>query len=518
MKDRFGAAMDTIKHVLASTLASRPTFESGVPKGYFIASTSPSADGSERLPSELPTNQSSDNAVTPSEPSFGGFGEQNSQYEERCSLSSDSISTDFDSVDDSEFSDDVPFMDEEHPLLRNKEPILNAILQAFDSWKSCPQANGSQSSQNSGYPSRTFKEKQYISGSKRDRDDRGDDADGRRNDEGEGSNAKRLRQNDVSPRRPRLACPFYKKDPIKHRECLGKVISTIAYLKQHLKRYHQLPLYCSVCKTIFPNETDRDRHSEARSCDLRTDIVHDGVTTDQRKLLAKRVPPAVGEARQWFGIFDILFPEFLPQPKSAYINADLSADMESFQDFIPLSGPDIILEVMASRGLRIFSDSLHEADDIATFARIVLSDGLQHIADRWNEAHIPDTTVPPGSGHEDLGESGGMQSLSSGGIADMDLNQFMPAFHPAGPSTQEHMSPSSREGLIRVGYDTAALENMHLEQFDVVMLPRFQHTDTLQEPQIQQTPYLSAGIRGLEFSIVAADAVDVLEQTDFDIP
>jgi hypothetical protein len=170
--------------------------------------------------------------------------------------------------------------------------------------------------------------------------------------------------------------------------CHSKVISQISYLKQHLSRNHQLPVYCPICKQIFSDETLRDAHAEEQMCQRRTDIKYEGVTTDQKRQLERRASPTAPEERQWFDIFDILFPGYRPRPTSAYINEELVAETENYQDFEHAEGPGTILEVLRQGGLSITAIQENHEHDIGVLRDNLLAEAFALLARRWHEGRL----------------------------------------------------------------------------------------------------------------------------------
>lgn len=137
-----------------------------------------------------------------------------------------------------------------------------------------------------------------------------------------------------------FACPFWKKDPIKHRDCF-KGVRRIRDVKQHLRRSHQQPVFCDRCGMEF-----RDRQAAlsehlraAERCEVR-DFQHpEGITSDHQKALNRYSPRGEDKAAQWYIIWDFLFPGGPngkpppPRPSSPYVDEDLSEDMSSFREF-----------------------------------------------------------------------------------------------------------------------------------------------------------------------------------------
>ncbi|KAK0627474.1 hypothetical protein B0T14DRAFT_579591 [Immersiella caudata] len=285
----------------------------------------------------------------------------------------------------SDYTPDFPYMDDDHPFMKQKGRVLGALLQRF--WRG-PQLKACVGGQDTsrGDESRLSPKGKLPEGrSKRPREREGNgEARDASSDQDPRTAKQRKRRLDKS-RRPCLACPFYKKAPARYCSCHSKIISTISHLKQHLSRNHQLPVYCAICKAVFPEEADRDAHTVQQTCQLRTDITHDGLTTGQKAKLAIRASPTIPEEQQWFEIFDILFPGYCPRPTSAYIHGELVAETENYQDFERMEGPAIILEVLGRAGVRIENVSNPE-HDLSVFRENLLADALTAIARRWLES------------------------------------------------------------------------------------------------------------------------------------
>lgn len=290
----------------------------------------------------------------------------------------------------SDYMPDVPYMSDTHIFWQHKDAILAALFERFRCWQTgavTAPSDGQQNPPGSGSSTQTPTEKSSQSRNKRARSDGKQGGRSSSNESRQGrpqaTNAKKPRHGD-RPRRPHLACPYYKKAPMQCYHCHSKIISTISHVKQHLSRNHQLPVYCRVCKEIFPNERECDAHAEQQTCQPRTNIVHDGLTKVQKEQLNKRASPTIPEEQQWFEIFDILFPGYSPRPGSAYINAGLVAETENYQDFERVEGPRIILETLRRQGVDLVLAENPE-HDLSVIRENLLADALTLMAERWNE-------------------------------------------------------------------------------------------------------------------------------------
>ncbi|KAF8854036.1 hypothetical protein BDZ45DRAFT_51012 [Acephala macrosclerotiorum] len=157
-------------------------------------------------------------------------------------------------------------------------------------------------------------------------------------DDADESRRKRVKEKSVDnvqePQEPRLACPFFKKDPSKYsvqkskhyRACGGPGWLTIPQLKEHLKRVHY-PVQCERCYLIF--EFKRGQRSPAVSklaehrqqeerCPRQADSLKEGISDAEWSRLSEEKKSRKGKAAipekpqsavdKWKEIWIILFP------------------------------------------------------------------------------------------------------------------------------------------------------------------------------------------------------------------
>ncbi|CAH0054973.1 unnamed protein product [Clonostachys solani] len=335
----------------------------------------------------------------------GGGGEDD------ASSAADEESSESDSVWMSDYSESVPVLPDGHPFLDIKSKATEEALRLYESCfnrtkeKGTSRASGvvdagdNTSSGQAPRVSSSVGSSSSSSGSKR----AGDGANHNEMDENNDQNGadergpprKRVRASKQSGgRQASLACPYAKKDPIKYRSCYSYTLKRPKDVKQHLSRCHQLPIYCARCKEIFHTEDERNEHLEVdinAMCPVQN-IVYDGVTREQKEQLARRVNHRMTLEDQWFSIFKILFPNHRPRPRSAYVNTDLTIEMEAFQDMMVAEGPGIITSTLASHGIALESISNLERD-LSSFFDIVLMRGLQEIANRWTANLVENLTT-----------------------------------------------------------------------------------------------------------------------------
>ena len=178
----------------------------------------------------------------------------------------------------------------------------------------------------------------------------GDDEQGEDANDGQGNMPppKRPRRGQDFPANKRLACPFWKLDPVRHRNCLKlEKFSEVNRVKQHLTRKHKEPdIFCDRCKTIFQDKDAHQRHLQEASGELCVFKPWDSrdrlITSLQQKELHKK-SKAVSEPKRWFAIWHILFPD-LPPPSSPYIDMGISDDLRLFREYAQGQGRRVLLE------------------------------------------------------------------------------------------------------------------------------------------------------------------------------
>ena len=134
----------------------------------------------------------------------------------------------------------------------------------------------------------------------------------------------------------RLACPFAKHDPLRHRQCFKfdkmDQVSRLKYVdvmevallrrltlkrRQHLLRVHQVAIHCVRCSQTFGTETERDSHLRSvPGCVIQPNQIHFGITETQKAQLAQRVSAKKTKEENWYLIYEILFPGS-PRPDSS---------------------------------------------------------------------------------------------------------------------------------------------------------------------------------------------------------
>ena len=139
-----------------------------------------------------------------------------------------------------------------------------------------------------------------------------------------------------------LACPFYKRNPLQHMDCLLRnQLTETSFVVQHLERCHRQPIHCPLCNRVFKTRAECDRHirlqsccslcgqvfttreectqhTQARSCERR-EVRCEGLTDDEvaRLRVSRR---HLNEPQRWYDIWDIVFDD-TPHPDSPYVSS-----------------------------------------------------------------------------------------------------------------------------------------------------------------------------------------------------
>ncbi|KAI1466460.1 uncharacterized protein F4812DRAFT_434115 [Daldinia caldariorum] len=124
----------------------------------------------------------------------------------------------------------------------------------------------------------------------------------------EGSWAKQDAPSDNGSRCSRkrwLACPWYKKDPLKHSGCAKYKLLRIKDVKQHICRRHTNPSTYYI---------------RGRSCTPSTESELDGLSEKQRRKLNQNANRGRNDVERWYCMWDTIFPSE-PRPLSPYLSS-----------------------------------------------------------------------------------------------------------------------------------------------------------------------------------------------------
>ncbi|KAL0929985.1 uncharacterized protein CTRU02_214805 [Colletotrichum truncatum] len=270
---------------------------------------------------------------------------------------------------------------------------------------------------------------------------------------------------DVSMGRLSLACPYYKHDKIRHQACLKLELQRIRDVKQHLRRKHKQPHFCSTCGQEFDKLDEQRKHSRPQQCRMRNFAEPEGITEDQEKLLASKVDKKSTLADQWFSVWDIVFSG-TPRPKSAYVNSLVCEVMSSLREFWRAKGKEIVSDHI--RGKRGLSYSIEDEERALEMVYSSTEDGmLDAVIDRF--VSVYDTSSSPGKTTADGSSSSAYGNPSLGTvITDESLPQLSDTQFE--PKIDELTKPPLHDTLVNYDAETQpAAAGMTEDQFEAFL-------------------------------------------------
>ncbi|KLO97588.1 hypothetical protein CEK26_000075 [Fusarium fujikuroi] len=112
----------------------------------------------------------------------------------------------------------------------------------------------------------------------------------------------------------RFACPYFRKNPERHLECINLKMVRISDVKQHLKRRHTARYHCPICCEGFSSLNLQGNHILQQTCVQGSGANWDSVSPASQKALQARFGKTLSPEAQWYGIWTILFGERRPMP------------------------------------------------------------------------------------------------------------------------------------------------------------------------------------------------------------
>ncbi|KAL9575342.1 hypothetical protein ACKAV7_000140 [Fusarium commune] len=114
----------------------------------------------------------------------------------------------------------------------------------------------------------------------------------------------------------KFACPYFRKNPESHLECINLKMVRISDVKQHLKRRHTAPYPCPRCSEGFLSLNLQEEHILQQNCSPGSGANWDSVSLASQRSLQARFAKGLSPEAQWYGIWKILFgvPRTMPKP------------------------------------------------------------------------------------------------------------------------------------------------------------------------------------------------------------
>ncbi|KAK4174877.1 hypothetical protein QBC36DRAFT_168169, partial [Triangularia setosa] len=226
--------------------------------------------------------------------------------------------------------------------------------------------------------------------SKRGREIEDDDADGN-------EDATHLQQKHqalgTGPSEVSWSCPFWKRDPIHHMDCMSYKLRRIQDVKQHLARKHyEFSIYCPICQHRFVDTKERDHHIRQRKCTersaRRTDTSTTSIPPEKQEQLRARMSGSDREA--WYQMWDILFRGETP-PATPHQKTVIEEVADFMQEFWREHQSKIILDITHRQ-------RPHDKDTELIRAQLpsLMSSALSRLVERVKGAiHSTELTSPP---------------------------------------------------------------------------------------------------------------------------
>ncbi|KAF3011510.1 hypothetical protein E8E14_008626 [Neopestalotiopsis sp. 37M] len=265
-------------------------------------------------------------------------------------------------------------------------------------------------------------------------------------------------------------------------------------------------MVCSRCLEVFEDPDRYDAHSQSTvPCFRGPNSRLDGITQRQSKAISKKSKRSQSEEEQWFAVWDIIFPD-TPRPASAYLDSELSEDLNSFQEYWTNRGHDVLLSELNRSGVWVLSPDEREVQ-----AGQILARGLNSIYEQWAglrrdaTAATATTTTTPFLGiaiSPSLTNPSAMQSSTAA--------SFGSSIPSASQVVQANMALPNQAVV-----DNSATENSQVEGVDLQYVQSHTDSYTLPSdaiitwpPQTGETLGTQSNVEGGELEFVLDEVLD----------
>ncbi|RSL64566.1 hypothetical protein CEP53_004024 [Fusarium sp. AF-6] len=172
------------------------------------------------------------------------------------------------------------------------------------------------------------------------------------------------------------ACPFFRRDPTHHMDCITLTLNRIQDVKQHLTRRHTAEFSCSFCFDEFQHRQDWEEHVRLRTCQPRPCPAH-RVSPQAQDRLKVRVDRTLTASEQWYEIWRILFEDEKP-PHSPHQGSVIGEVISIIRDCWHTERGQILSELARCEGI-----SKNEAGHL----EVLLGGLLDRVQDRVDPVH-----------------------------------------------------------------------------------------------------------------------------------
>ncbi|ATY60002.1 hypothetical protein A9K55_005705 [Cordyceps militaris] len=189
-----------------------------------------------------------------------------------------------------------------------------------------------------------------------------------------------------------FACPFYRRWPTRHIECMSRKLTRIQDVKQHIYRRHSKPpFYCPTCAKVFVSPDPRDDHIRQASCrpvTASSKRSSDGISAQVQDSLKNRFARKLSAVEQWYGIWDLVFPGEAAPP-NAYVGSVVTEMLSMLKDFWKNEGQRILPSIPKPKTGRSLAD-----EDLQMLMTHMLDKVKDHFED---EPDLADATAADGA-------------------------------------------------------------------------------------------------------------------------
>lgn len=195
---------------------------------------------------------------------------------------------------------------------------------------------------------------------------------------------------DTNRRLETFACPYYRKYPERHLDCINLRMIRISDVKQHLKRRHTFKHICTRCFEGFCSSKEYEEHVLQQSCPIVECNNNDSVSPDAQEALKYRVDRSSSSKVQWHEMSKILFGK-------------LGLSLNPYQDGVFKEITGIIRGIWKNEGQNIIS-SLNDTRNVpcADQLRPLLSEILTKVEESFEKKE----QKPPKETPRERSESG----------------------------------------------------------------------------------------------------------------
>jgi hypothetical protein len=151
-----------------------------------------------------------------------------------------------------------------------------------------------------------------------------------------------------------FACPFYRRFPTLHKDCMNRKLTRIRDVKQHIMRRHiRTAFYCPTCYESYPSSRLSDKHIQSRCCEPRPPPILDTLDSNSKEvqdLVSYRANNSLTQEEKWHEIWRLLFREE-SSGKNAFLGTVTEETIGIIRDFWEQKSFQILPAYLATRGI-----------------------------------------------------------------------------------------------------------------------------------------------------------------------